>query len=95
MAGAACLIGATLTSANGGGVTIGLSGNGVADVGSLNATSVVSTGTYSFGVSGGSVVDAAGLAGSLTLTPAWLIVGGSLALTDLPPARSSDRRTGP
>jgi hypothetical protein len=75
-------VAATLSSANGGGVIIGLSGNGVADVGSLNATSVVSTGTYTFGISGGSTVDAAGLAGSLTLTPAGLIVGGSLALSD-------------
>lgn len=75
-------VGATLTSANGGGVTIGLSGSGVADVGNLNTTSVVSTGTYTFGISGGSTVYAAGLAGSLTLTPAGLIVGGSLALSD-------------
>jgi len=75
-------VGAAITNANGGGVTVGLSGNGVANVGSLNATSVISTGTATFGISGGSTVDAAGLAGSLTLTPAGLIVGGTLALSD-------------
>lgn len=75
-------VGATITSANGGGVTIALSGNGVANVGGLNATTVASTGTYTFGISGGSTVDSAGLSGSLTLTSAGLIVGGNLALSD-------------
>jgi hypothetical protein len=74
-------VSATLQSGTSG-ETIALSGSGSAYTGALNSTSVVNQGTYLFGITGGSVIDTASMAGSFNFTSAGLVSGGSIQLTD-------------
>lgn len=69
-------------ASSGSDLVIGLNGSGAAYTGSLDATNVTATGAYTWGITGGSEVDADSLTGSLTLSQTGILVAGSLSLTD-------------
>ena len=72
---------AVLTS-SASGLTIGVSGNGTANVGSLNAISLEAQGATGWTISGGSQLDAASVSGSLTVSAIGVVTGGTLSLAD-------------
>lgn len=78
---AAITVSAGLTS-SGGNFVASVNGSASANTGTLNSTSVVATGPFTFGIMGGTQLDAATVGGSLTFTSAGLIVAGGLTVTD-------------
>lgn len=78
---AAATVGGTVAFA-GGLATVAISGSGTDSTGALNSTNVAANGPYLWSTTGGTLVDSAAIAGTLSYTAAGLVAGGTLSVSD-------------